>query len=40
MQGGVTGTATVAKDNRGVGRGRGDVGVVLALVVVVLLFSI
>ena len=39
VQGGATGTATVAKDNGvgRVGRGRGDVGVVLALVVVVFL---
>ena len=38
VQGGLTGTATVAKDNGvgRVGRGRGGIGVVLALIVVLL----
>ena len=38
MQGGQTGTATVAKDNGAgrVSRGRGNIGVVLALLVVLL----
>nr|UPX44712.1 hypothetical protein FAC7G5_23 [Penicillium fuscum] len=42
VQGGQTGTATVAKDNGvgRVGRGRGEIGVVLAFVVGVLLFWI